>query len=159
MSLSPFSEVVAEHGPMVLRLCRSMLGAVDAQDAWSDTFLAALRAYPDLDTHANVAAWLTTIARRKAIDAIRRRERHATPTGTVADVGFDDERLDPADAELLDALGALTERQRLAVVSHHVEGVPFAEVAVLLESTPAAARRAASDGMAKLRAHYRKDER
>jgi RNA polymerase sigma factor (sigma-70 family) len=158
VSLSPFSEVVAEHGPMVLRLCRSMLPVADAEDAWSETFLAALRAYPDLDAHANVAAWLTTIARRKAIDAIRRRERQATPTESIADVGVEDDRLGPADADLLDALAALTERQRLAVVGHHVDGHPFAEVAVLLESTPAAARRAAADGMAKLRAHYRKDE-
>lgn len=144
---------------MVLRLCRSMLPVADAEDAWSETFLAALRAYPDLDARANVAAWLTTIARRKAIDAIRRRERQATPTESIADVGGEDDRLGPTDADLLDALAALTERQRLAVVSHHIDGHPFAEVAVLLQSTPAAARRAAADGMAKLRAHYRKDER
>jgi RNA polymerase sigma factor (sigma-70 family) len=159
VSLPPFSEVVAEHGQMVLRLCRSMLPAADAEDAWSETFLAALRAYPDLDAHANVAAWLTTIARRKSIDAIRRRDRHATPTETIADAGVVDDRLDPADADLLAVLATLTERQRLAVVRHHVDGFPFSEVAVLLGSTPAAARRAAADGMAKLRAHYRKEER
>jgi len=158
VSLSPFSEVVAEHGPMVLRLCRSMLPVADAEDAWSETFLAALRAYPDLDAQANVAAWLTTIARHKAIDAIRRRDRHPTPAETIAEVAVCDDGLDPADTDLLEALRSLTGRQRVAVVAHHVEGLAFAEVAVLLESTPAAARRAAADGMAKLRAHYRKDD-
>ena len=44
--LPPFEEVVAEHGPTVLRVCRAVLGPVDAEDAWSETFLAALRAYP-----------------------------------------------------------------------------------------------------------------
>lgn len=158
MSLSPFSEVVAEHGPMVLRLCRSMLPVADAEDAWSETFLAALRAYPDLDDDANVAAWLTTIARHKAIDSIRHRDRRGEPSAGVVDVGVVDDRLEPRNDDLLVALDALTERQRTAVIGHHVEGLPFREVAALLESTPVAARRAAADGMAKLRAIYRKDE-
>ena len=44
----PFEEIVAEHGPTVLRVCRAVLARPDADDAWSETFLAALRAYPDL---------------------------------------------------------------------------------------------------------------
>jgi DNA-directed RNA polymerase specialized sigma24 family protein len=40
----PFEEVVARHGATVLRVCRAVLGPVDADDAWSDTFLAALAA-------------------------------------------------------------------------------------------------------------------
>ena len=32
----PFEQVVAEHGPTVLRVCRAVVGAVDADDAWSD---------------------------------------------------------------------------------------------------------------------------
>ena len=39
-----FEKVVAQHGGTVLRVCRVLLGAHDAQDAWSETFLAALRA-------------------------------------------------------------------------------------------------------------------
>lgn len=42
---APFEEAVAKHGPTVLRVCRATLGAsADADDAWSETFLAALRA-------------------------------------------------------------------------------------------------------------------
>jgi DNA-directed RNA polymerase specialized sigma24 family protein len=37
---------VAEHGAAVLRVCRAVLGAADADDAWSETFRAALAAYP-----------------------------------------------------------------------------------------------------------------
>ena len=44
----PFEAIVAQHGPTVLRVCRAVLGRADADDAWSETFLAALRAYPDL---------------------------------------------------------------------------------------------------------------
>lgn len=46
--MRPFEQIVAEYGPMVLRVCRAVLGQADAEDAWSETFLSALRAYPDL---------------------------------------------------------------------------------------------------------------
>ena len=62
----PFEQIVDEHGPTVLRVCRAVLGPADAEDAWSETFLSALKAYPDLDPDANVEAWLVTIAHRQA---------------------------------------------------------------------------------------------
>ena len=71
MSVQPFEDVVAEYGPMVLRVCRAVLGPVDADDAWSETFLSAMRAYPDLNPGANVEAWLVTIAHRRAVDRVR----------------------------------------------------------------------------------------
>ena len=67
----PFESVVHEQGATVLRVCRAVLGVHDADDAWSDTFLAALQAYPDLPHDANVQAWLVTIAHRKCIDHLR----------------------------------------------------------------------------------------
>ena len=75
----PFESVVAAHAATVLRVCRAVLGAADAEDAWSETFLSAFRAYPDLPADANVEAWLVTIAHRKAIDVGRARARRATP--------------------------------------------------------------------------------
>src|SRR5258708_6103111 len=75
----PFEMVVAEHGATVLRVCRAVLGPADAEDAWSETFLAALKAYPQLPADANVEAWLVTIAPRKAIDVTRAAGRRAGP--------------------------------------------------------------------------------
>jgi DNA-directed RNA polymerase specialized sigma24 family protein len=68
MGKPPFDSVVAEHGLTVLRVCRAVLGPVDADDAWSETFLSAIKAYPDLPADANLEAWLVTIAHRRAID-------------------------------------------------------------------------------------------
>ena len=68
---------MAEHGATVLRVCRAVVGPVDAEDAWSETFLSALRAYPDLPADANVEAWLVTIAHRRAVDVGRARSRRA----------------------------------------------------------------------------------
>jgi len=52
----PFETVVAGYGPMVLRVCRAVLGPVDADDAWSETFLSAMKAYPELPADACVEA-------------------------------------------------------------------------------------------------------
>ena len=79
----PFEKVVADHGATVLRVCRVLLAGPDADDAWSETFLAALRAYPDLPETANTEAWLVTIAHRKAIDLLRARKRQPVPVEEV----------------------------------------------------------------------------
>ena len=49
-----FDKIVVAHGSTVLRVCRAVLGPADADDAWSETFLAAMKAYPDLPSDANV---------------------------------------------------------------------------------------------------------
>ena len=149
--MQPFEEVVAEHGAVVLRVCRALVGPADADDAWSETFLAALRAYPDLRPGSNVRAWLVTIAHRKAIDQLRGAGRRATPTPDVPDAGVADARLEPPDAALLAALGALPPKQRAAVTYHHLAGLSYAEVGALIETSEAAARRSAADGIANLR--------
>ena len=145
----PFEQLVSQHGPAVLRVCRAVLGPVDADDAWSETFLSALQAYPRLPADANVEAWLVTIAHRKAIDVIRRASRAAVPVADVAVVapGSPDGR----DLDLPGSLARLPERQRFAVSYHYLAGLPYAEVAAIIGGTADAARRAASDGIANLR--------
>ena len=91
MGLKPFEQLVAEHGPTVLRVCRAVLGYHEAEDAWSETFLAALRAYPDLAPDTNVQAWLVTIAKRKAIDQHRSAKRNPLPVNDLPEEsGHDD---------------------------------------------------------------------
>ena len=146
----PFEKVVARHGPTVLRVVRAVLGHADADDAWSDTFLAAMRAYPDLPCDANVEAWLVTIAHRKAIDIIRATTRRAIPVADTPDTPSREHAPD-AHLELADAVAALPTKQRQAVAYHYLAGLPYAEIATLLGGSAAAARRAAADGIATLR--------
>ncbi|WP_226345912.1 RNA polymerase sigma factor [Agilicoccus flavus] len=148
---TPFEFVVATHGPTVLRVCRAVLGPVDADDAWSETFLSALRAWPDLPDDANVEAWLVTIAHRRALDVARSRARAPAPTAEVPATARDPAAGVDDTADLYDALRGLTDRQRHAVAYHHLAGLPYDEVAGVLGCSPAAARRAGADGIAALR--------
>jgi RNA polymerase sigma factor (sigma-70 family) len=156
--VQPFEDVVTRHGATVLRVCRAVLGPDDADDAWSETFLSALRAYPDLPADANVEAWLVTIAHRRALDVGRANSRRAPPTATVPE--HPAPHADPAtrDPDLWTALQQLPTKQRQALAYHHIAGLPFAEIATLLGNSPDAARRAAADGLKSLRLRYLKDE-
>jgi RNA polymerase sigma factor (sigma-70 family) len=147
----PFEDIVAEHGPTVMAVCRAVLGPHDADDAWAETFLAALRAYPDLRPDSNVRGWLVTVAHHKAIDQIRATARRPRPTPDfVESAVVAAER----DDDLWSALDDLAPKQRAAVTYHHVAGLPYAEIADLLGTTEAAARRNAADGIAALRKIY-----
>lgn len=118
-----------------------------------ETFLSALRAYPELSDGANLEAWLVTIAHRRAIDVVRARGRRAVPTAELPEPRGPRAAVDPAGwrHDLWEDLARLPEKQRAAVVYHHVAGLPHAEVAAILGGTPAAARRASADGIASLR--------
>lgn len=68
----PFERAVRRHGPRVLQVCRAVLGpGADADDAWSETFCAALRAWPGLPDDTNLEAWLVTVVRRAAADGMK----------------------------------------------------------------------------------------
>ena len=148
---------MAEHGQVVLRVCRALLPASDADDAWAETFLSALRAYPDLPEGSNVRAWLVTIAHRRSIDQIRRRQRAPVPSGDVPEAPSTDGITEPTDEDLTDALRRLAPKQQAAVVYRYLADLPYRDVARLLDSSEAAARRSAADGIAALRTTYRKD--
>ena len=114
----PFENVVARHGPTVLRVVRAVLGHADADDAWSETFLAALKAYPDLPADANVEAWLVTIAHRKAIDVIRAASRRATPVADTPETASPDHADEP-HTDVTEVVAALPTKQRQAVAYHY----------------------------------------
>ena len=150
--MRPFEEVVTAHGGTVLRVCRAVLGpGPDADDAWSETFLAAMKAWPDLPADANVEAWLVTIAHRKAVDVTRARARLPVAVDAVPDRASDIGVPGRADPDVWRAVKALPTRQRQAVAYHYLGGLPFKDVAGILGGTTDAARRAAADGIKALR--------
>ena len=151
MKRQPFEQIVAEHGSRVMRVCRGVAGPDDAHDAWSETFLSAMRAYPELRPDSNVRGWLVTIAHNKSIDQVRRRGRAPRPVSAVPEVeGWDPDPV--SDDDLRAQLDALPPKQRAAVVYRYLADLSYSEVAELIDCSQAAARRNAADGIARLRA-------
>jgi len=159
----PFERVVEHHGDTVLRVCRAVLGrSAAADDAWSETFLSALRAYPSLPAGSNIEAWLVTIAHRRALDQVRAAARRPIPMPDPPDRPATDPLADPQNHprlggevdDLWAAVAALAPRQRQTIAYHYLAGLPYTEVARLIGGTPTAARRAAADGIATLRRNY-----
>ena len=81
MRLPPFQAVLDAHRADVYRFVVASVGPSEADDVFQEACIAALRAYPRLESTANLRGWLLRIAQRKAIDAHRARGRRAVPVG------------------------------------------------------------------------------
>lgn len=164
MSLAPFEQVVDDHGARVLRLCRGMVGPDEADDAWSETFLKALRAWPDLPDDLDPEAWLVTVARRTCLDVLRARGRRALPTdelperatgptGPTETAGTSEspETIVTSESGVWAHVAALPRKQREVVTYRYLGGLGYGHIVELVGGTEAAARRAAADGLKTLR--------
>jgi RNA polymerase sigma factor (sigma-70 family) len=147
----PFSRFLEEHRTVVYRYLVATVGRQEADDCFQETFLAALRAYPEVRDDGALRAWILTIASRKAIDHGRARARRALPTDTVPETAApeNDAERDPG---LWAAVRSLPPMQRDAVVHRYVLDLPYAEVARTLGVSEEAARASAYEGRRKLRA-------
>ena len=156
MTLPPFQRFLADHGDAMWRLCVASVGREEADDAYQEAALAALRAYPRLRARSNLRAWALTIAHRKALDVHRARARRPVAVGAV-----DDDRAPAAapqpepDEALWAAVRALPPGMRAALTLRYAGDLQPAEVAAALRITPEAARRRIADGLARLREEYR----
>jgi RNA polymerase sigma factor (sigma-70 family) len=147
-SLPPFQSLLDEHAADVMGVLRGAVGRGDADDCFQETFLAALRAYPQLSDASNLRGWLLTIAHRKAIDHHRANGRRPLPVAEVAEI----EVVDPEpDDEIWAAVGKLPPKQRAAVALRYASDLPHVEIAAALGCSPEAARRSLHEGIKRLR--------
>jgi RNA polymerase sigma factor (sigma-70 family) len=147
--LPPFQTLIDEHATVVMAVLRGAVGRQGAEDAFQETFLAALRAYPNLREASNLRGWLVTIAHRKAIDQHRAKGRAPVPVESVREEAVFDP--DPTDGEVWKAVAALPPKQRAAVTLRFQSDLPHEEIAAALGCSPAAARRSLHEGLKRLR--------
>jgi RNA polymerase sigma factor (sigma-70 family) len=148
--LPPFERVLEQHGRAVLRFCVTEAGAARAEDCFQETMLAALQAYDELRDAGAVRAWLLAIAARKVVDQHRSTRRAPEPVADVdAHAAPDDE---PAhDAALWARVARLPDKQRRAVTLRYGGDLSHREIALVMATSEAAARRNVFEGLARLR--------
>ena len=159
MNLPPFQVLLEEHRADVYRFLVATAGHSEADDAFQETWIAALRAYPRLRRADNLRAWLFRIAQNKSIDAHRARGRRAVPVAAVPEPVAPEPDTPDADDDpsLWGRLRELPTKQRTAVFCRTVLGMPYDELASLLESSEEAARRNVHEGLKRLREELEDD--
>ena len=146
--LPPFQRLVDLHGEHVFRYLVAVAGPMEADDCWQETFLSALRGYPDVRPDSNLRAWLFTIAHNKAMDAHRSRQRRPTPAPVP------ERAVPPPEGpvpELWEAVDGLPPKQRTAVLQRYVKDLPYADIGEAMGVSADAARRNVFEGLKKLR--------
>ena len=100
-----FAALLARHGPMVLRVCRAVLGdRHEVEDAFQATFLVLAVRARSIRRRGSVASWLHGVALRVAASErsrAARRRRHELVRAAVTSTTTDDVGSDPVcDREL-----------------------------------------------------------
>ena len=141
-----YSELVARHGAAAYRVALRLIGnAQDAEDVAQDSLVAAWQQLTRFRADASFSTWLYRIVTRRSLNKITR-TRPSDSIDAVGDVSDEKpgthtavERDMTIDA-VTNAVLSLPPAQRVAVVLHHLEGLPLSEVARITGSTEPAVR-------------------
>ena len=149
-----------EHRERLHAVAVRMLGShAEADDAVQEAWLRLARS--DREAVDNLCGWLTTVVSRICLDHLRSRtsRREAAFPESYAELPDDPARAPEQEAVLADSVGlalqvvldTLAPAERLAFVLHDLFGMPFEEIAPVVERTPAAARQLASRARRRVR--------
>src|SRR5215208_2380812 len=156
------AEQFEEHRPHLRAVAYRMLGSTaEADDAVQEAWLRLSRS--DASEIDNLGGWLTTVVARVCLNALRARRRHGEeplgphvpdPVVDAADGSSPEHEALLADSvglALLVVLETLPPAERLAFVLHDMFGVPFDEIAPIVDRSPEAARQLASRARRRVR--------
>ena len=147
--IPPFEIFYETHRAEVYRFLGRRLGRQRAEDAFQETFLRALRAYPRLEHGDHLRAWIFTIASRIVVDEVRK----SRPSAELPELSTEDGL--PAFEDLAPLTDDLPPKERAAVVLRYGYDLGYEEIGAALGSTEEAARQAASAGVRRLRKEHR----
>jgi len=128
-----FGALVERHGPMVLRVCRSVLGdRHDANDAFQATFLVAARRARSIWVGESLGPWLFRVAHRTALrvrKAEARRRMHEARAAERAVLQVADVLPDDLGSAIHEEIDRLPGNDRAAVVLCLLEGLTHQQAA------------------------------
>jgi len=159
------AERFEEHRARLRAVAYRMLGSLsEADDAVQEAWLRLSRT--DAGEVDNLGGWLTTVVARVSLNMLRsRRVRSEEPLGVRVPEPIVDraDGMDPEhEALLADSVGlalqvvleTLSPPERLAYVLHDIFGVPFEEIAPIVDRSPTAARQLASRARRRIRGEH-----
>ncbi|MEJ2867353.1 sigma-70 family RNA polymerase sigma factor [Actinomycetospora sp. OC33-EN08] len=142
------------HRPHLLAVAGRLVGPDAAQDAVQEAWLRLAR-QEDPDAIENLGGWLTTVVARIALNQLRARRPEVEEPEDLPDEADDAESLvvsaDAVGPALTLVLDRLAPAERLAFVLHDVFGLPFEEIAPVVDRSVAATRQLASRGRRRVR--------
>lgn len=149
-----WGQFVDEWSPRLYAYLRySLPTREDAEDALSETMVAAVTAIRNFDGKSQLSTWLYAIARRKVVDFWRKNNLNTTEE--LSDLFA--ETPSGFSIEFREALAALPEVTRQALLLRYREGFSVGEVADILHRTYKATESLLSRGRALLAAQLRAD--
>jgi RNA polymerase sigma-70 factor (ECF subfamily) len=158
----PFETLVESHSAEIFGYLWRMLSDSDeAEDCLQETFLRAYRAYPRLQSTSSLRAWLYRIATNVARTRLKRRLRIAAHTtdldpdllqgGPSAPARYEHQQ---ALAAIAVAVDTLPTKQRAALVMRKYQEMEYADIALALDCSQAAARAHVYQALKKLRTRF-----
>lgn len=137
--LDAFETLVRRYQAPVYRVALRMLGSdADAQDATQDTFVRAWQSLGRFRGESSVGTWLYRIVTRRSLDVLAARrhaavldDRQPARAGDPAAAAEQRHRLQAVTREL----AALPPDQRAALVLREFEGLPYEQIAEILDTT------------------------
>jgi RNA polymerase sigma factor (sigma-70 family) len=151
-----FCAILRRHGPMVLDVCRGVLGNEDdVEDAFQATFLVLVHKVGSVRKAASLGSWLYGVAYRTALkaraqSATRRKHEGRTPVCHTRQP--DDLTWRELQQVLHEELARLPERYRAPLVSCYLQGKTQDEAALSLGVSEATLKKHAERGRALLQA-------
>jgi RNA polymerase sigma factor (sigma-70 family) len=156
----------AQSGPMldhyrkVFRFVRRRVGsAEDAEDVTQEVFANAAALLESTERDSPTLAWLYTVARRRIVDELRRRDRaRAVSLELVEDPAAPDDGYGEQVAQVLDvALASMPEGQRRVVLGRLLQGRSFVDLGGELAVSEDACRMRFMRGLQHLREEFEKE--